>query len=103
MNDRERFIATMHYQPRDRCPWGEMGFWPETLAAWHEQGWPEDEHLHTFLGFDRLREQVDVSLGLLPGFKSAVLEETRRTASCGRDGVWRKELRANIRTGCPKA
>ena len=31
MNDRERFLATMTYRERDRCPWGEMGFWPETL------------------------------------------------------------------------
>lgn len=94
MNDRERFIATMNYQPRDRCPWGEMGFWPETLAAWHEQGWPEDEHLHTFLGFDRLREQVDVSLGLLPGFKSAVLEETDEYRIVRRgDGVVAQEFK----------
>ena len=76
MNDRERFLATMNYQERDRCPWGEMGFWPETLSVWHDQGWPEDVHLHAYFGFDRLREQVDVSLGLMPGFKAETLEET---------------------------
>ena len=38
MNDRERFLATMNYQPRDRCPWWEMWYWPETLDRWHERG-----------------------------------------------------------------
>ena len=51
MNDRERFLATMHYRSRDRCPWGEMGFWPETLEVWHDQGMPEDVHLNEYLGF----------------------------------------------------
>jgi hypothetical protein len=23
MNHRERFLATMNYQARDRCPWGK--------------------------------------------------------------------------------
>ena len=76
MNDRERFLATMNYESRDRCPWGEMGFWPETLEVWHKQGWPKDVHLTDFFGFDRLREQVPVSQGLIPGFEAKTLEET---------------------------
>jgi uroporphyrinogen-III decarboxylase len=76
MNERERFLATMNYQPRDRVPWGEMGFWPETFAVWREQGMPADVYTNTFFGFDRLREQVDVSFGFIPGFSTEVLEET---------------------------
>ena len=76
MNDRERFLATMYYQPRDRCPWGEMGFWPETLDVWHDQGMPQDVHLADYFGFDRLREGIGVSLDLMPGFKSEVLDES---------------------------
>ena len=41
MNDRQRFIATMHYQPRDRAPICDFGFWNETIPAWHKQGLPE--------------------------------------------------------------
>ena len=41
MNERERFVATMHYQPRDRSPIWDFGFWEETLPIWHEQGLPE--------------------------------------------------------------
>jgi hypothetical protein len=76
MNSRERFLATMNYQPRDRVPWGEMGFWPETLEVWYEQGMPEDVHLADYFGFDRLREKVGISLDLVPGFKPETLEET---------------------------
>ena len=76
MDDHERFLATMHYRARDRCPWGEMGFWPETLERWHAEGWPKNVPLNDFFGFDRLRNQVDVSLGFVPGFKQKVLEET---------------------------
>ena len=76
MNDRERFNATMNYQPRDRCPWGEMGFWPETLEVWHDQGMPRDVHLADYFGFDRLREQIDVQLSLMPGFAPETIEES---------------------------
>ena len=41
MTDRERFLATMHYQPRDRCPICDFGFWPETIDEWHNQGLPD--------------------------------------------------------------
>lgn len=42
MNDRERFLATMRYQPRDRCPMWDFGFWDEALDLWHGEGLPED-------------------------------------------------------------
>jgi len=76
MNDHERFLATMNYQERDRCPWGEMGFWPETLERWHKEGWPEDIGLNEFFGFDKLRNEVGISLGFVPGFKREILEES---------------------------
>ena len=41
MNARQRFLATMHYQPRDRCPIVDFSFWPETIDAWRAQGLPD--------------------------------------------------------------
>ena len=78
MNDRERFLATMNYQERDHCPWGEMGFWPETLERWHQEGWPREAELHQFLGFDWIRRDADVNMGFIPGFREEVLEETEQ-------------------------
>lgn len=94
MDDRERFLATMHYQERDRCPWGEMGFWPETLERWHSEGWPEDMYLNQFFGFDRLRETVNVSFGFIPPFKEEVLEENDTYRVVRREtGVTAREFR----------
>lgn len=95
MNDRERFLATMHYRGRDRCPWWEMWYWADTLDVWHEQGLPEDVHLEEYLGVDR-RESVGVNLSLAPSFKRETLEETddyeifRRT-----DGVVCKQFKGD--------
>jgi len=53
-----------------------MGFWPETEEGGHKQGWPRDVYRDTFFGFDRVREQVEVSFGFVPGFEEQLIEET---------------------------
>ena len=61
MNERERFIATMHYQPRDRSPIMDFSFWEETLPTWHQQGLPEHVNRATapeFFGMDGFEEYV---------------------------------------------
>lgn len=75
MNDRKRFLATMHYESRDRCPWWEMWYWAETIDVWHGQGLPKDVHLQEYFGVDR-RENIGVDLGLVPGFTRKTMEET---------------------------
>lgn len=40
MNDRERFLATLRYQPVDRAPFRIFGGgWPETVARWRQEGY----------------------------------------------------------------
>ncbi|MAE61716.1 MAG: hypothetical protein CMJ49_10225 [Planctomycetaceae bacterium] len=41
MNNRQRFDAAMHYQPRDRSPLQNFSFWAETLTEWRKQDLPE--------------------------------------------------------------
>jgi len=95
VNDRERFLATMNFPERDRCPWWEMWYWSETLDRWHEEGLPEDVHLQEYLGVDR-RENVGVSLGLAPGFKRETLEETEEHEIFRRtDGVVCKQFKGD--------
>ena len=99
MNDRERFLATMNYQPVDHCPWMEMGYWPETLARWHDEGMPADVHYQQFLGIDR-RATMPVNLSLCPGFGHEVLEVTEDYEIFrGGDGVVRKQLKRNSQVG----
>ncbi len=103
MNSRERFLATMNYQSRDRCPWGEMGFWPETLERWHNEGWPDDVYLNDFFGFDRLRESVTVNTGFVPGYKREILEETDRYIIVRREtGIIAKEFKGDLSYHMPQ-
>jgi len=43
MNNRERFLASMRYQPVDRVPfWDIGGAWPETIERWKLEGYDPD-------------------------------------------------------------
>jgi uroporphyrinogen decarboxylase len=98
MSDRQRFLATMHYGPRDRAPVCDFSFWDETLEAWYEQGLPQgvtransddcfgmDPLFRCVLGTEAValtmpadpgRSMYDgVFIGLVPEFESTVLED----------------------------
>jgi uroporphyrinogen decarboxylase len=84
MNTRDRFTATMHYQPRDRAPIADFGFWDETIPIWHEQGLPEDVFFSSdssntvdFFGMDFGIDSVgiEVESGLCPEFQERILED----------------------------
>ena len=75
MNDRERFLASMNYEPVDRIPWLEMWYWSQTIPVWQSQGMPTDIHPEAYFGVDR-REVVEIGIGLVPGFKRQTIEET---------------------------
>jgi len=81
MTFRQRFLNTYHYQPVDRVPDMEFGYWSENYAIWRRQGLPEwvvdeataydyfdvDPEDNWGLPFDR---------GMRPAFQPDVLEET---------------------------
>ena len=83
MTERQRFLATMHYQPRDRAPICDFGFWPETIALWHEQGLPhwvtydhyDGVHTDRFFGMERFSGDSGINVGLCPAFEFKVLED----------------------------
>ena len=80
MNDRERFTATMHYQPRDRSPICDFSFWDETLPIWHDQGLPahiDRTNSDNFFGMDLLHNGpgVGVTVDLAPKFEEEVIED----------------------------
>lgn len=78
MNDRQRFLATMHYQPRDRAPIVDFSFWWETIVEWHKQGLPAEVELKNtdaFFGMDSYTGGVSGSSDMMPGFEAKVLED----------------------------
>lgn len=78
MNDRERWVNTMHFKKVDRVPDEEFGYWDECLTRWHNEGLPKEvnnnEVADVYFGFDR-RKWVPVNIGLMPPFEYKVIEE----------------------------
>jgi hypothetical protein len=111
LNDRERFYATMHYQPRDRAPICDFGYWDETIVVWYDQGLPreivqtEDEVFHDFFGLDfpirRAGSGVGVEVGLFPLFEEKVIEDRGdHEVVQQKDGV--RVLRKKFMSSIPK-
>ena len=98
MNELQRFTAAMHYQPRDRSPICDFGFWDETFEVWYEQGLPRSvnrTNSDDYFGMDPLFRYVldaesstlivpadpnrsvfeGVFVGLMPPFEATVLED----------------------------
>ena len=76
MNDRERFVATMHYEPVDRPVLWEWGAWRETVRRWQREGGfdgPPPEYQEC----DQ-REDAGVNFGLVPPFERKVIEDDGR-------------------------
>ncbi len=90
MNDRERFLSTMHYQPVDRSPICDFSFWEETIVVWRDQGLPDDivapdyylwrnGNADHFFGMDysidRAVNATGIDIGLVPAFEEKVIED----------------------------
>ncbi len=58
MTSRERFLATMRYQPRDRTPFHGAGGWPETIDRWKREGFDYPSHFF----------QLIDGIGMVDGF-----------------------------------
>ena len=121
MNSRERFLAAMAFEPVDRPPNWELGYWADTLRKWYQQGLPRgtgipddvpagetvrgeflgpvpgeptDIDVHRYLGFDDGLEQIPVNNFICPEFEPSVLEDHGDWVLC-RDkwGVITRELK----------
>ncbi len=106
MNSRERFLACMRFEPMDRAPNYEMGYWAGVLERWYSEGLPphpgaprnlapgagvkgegfpwrrselRDLSVHQHLGLDAGIEKIDGEWGIWPPFEPRVLweDETR--------------------------
>lgn len=102
MNSRERFVACMRFQPTDRAPNWEMGYWAGALEEWYEEGlprhpkapvglgvgegvkgegfpWrrgePRDWSVHAYFELDEGIEKIDGEWGVWPPFDGDVLWE----------------------------
>ncbi len=83
MTTREAFLRCMKFQPVQRVPNFELGFWGQTIERWLGEGMTQEATRYaTFygnevFGLDR-RDYVPVNLGPIPAFEHEVIEETER-------------------------
>ncbi len=92
MTHRERWVRTLHFEPVDRIPDEEFGYWSNTFPTWHDQGMSrdvtDDESADRYFGFVPRttaaaskglvyapRNSIPTGLGLVPPFEPRVLEE----------------------------
>lgn len=102
MNARERFLACMRFQPMDRAPNWEMGYWAGTIERWYAEGlpphpqavrglvsgagikgegfpWrrsePKDLSVAAYFGLDKGLEKIDGEWGIWPPFPKEILWE----------------------------
>jgi uroporphyrinogen decarboxylase len=79
MNSRERFHAVMHYEPRDRSPIMDFGFWRDTLTVWEKYGFPKQVDTDEFFGMDPQWIGCGVNARLCPEFPEEVYEDKGET------------------------
>ena len=84
MNERERFLRAMRYEPADRRPLHLVGAWADTLARWRREGLPADvTDVHVYLGLEPLRVRNVVGIaGIYPPFETRTLSETDKFVTC---------------------
>jgi len=102
MNSRERFLATMAFEPVDRPPLWEFGYWADTVRRWYREGLPEhagipselgvaeqmraecpghkygaanDQDVHDAIGLDPGIVRIPVNNWLYPEFEPVQLED----------------------------
>lgn len=72
----------MRYQPVDRPPLFDFGYWEETITRWQKEGMPQEfkvENAHRFFGLDFYEGEpvfaTGTNAGLIPPFEEIVLED----------------------------
>ncbi len=79
MTPRERFRATMSFQPVDRVPLWEWGPWASTLRRWKSEGMSGD-HVAQFADCDP-RLDCGVSFAMIPPFERQELSRDERSVT----------------------
>jgi hypothetical protein len=88
MTDRDRFLCTFRFQPVDRIPYWDFGFWTATLERWYGEGLPRGVDLDECFGMDQQWRMAPVDLGMIPAFEEEILEESGNVQTVrGSDGV----------------
>ncbi len=76
MNNRERFLKTMHFEKVDHPPFFMDSPWDDTWERWYREGYPKGTSLADYLKVETLEfGHVSIDTFLIPPFKPTVVEE----------------------------
>ena len=99
MTPRERFLATMRYEPVDWAPCREFGAWPETIERWKGEGYDPD---HPPFETDRW-EWLGGWFQPNPPFERKVIEENEETILyINHEGILMRERKDNPLSSMPQ-
>lgn len=77
LNNRERFLKTMRFEPVDHPPLHLPGPWAATRRRWEQEGLPKGVDLHEYFEVERCYQTpVGIETMLEPAFDEIILEET---------------------------
>lgn len=99
MDELQRFLNVMEYQPVDQVPNWEAGVWPQTKERWEAEGMDINRfHWDWFSGVESLdmspREYIRFSGEMIPPFEYEELSEDERTVIFRDEkGIIRKALK----------
>jgi uroporphyrinogen decarboxylase len=102
LSSRDRLLATMDYQPRDRAPFKEFPWpaWPETAERWSREGGYDPAA--TDFGCDRWVVEYSWFMPH-PPFERKVLEEDERHVTCvDPQGIVQREMKDNPLSSMPQ-
>ena len=99
MNNRERFLATMRYQPVDRVPYWAFGAWPETIERWKSEGYDPDN--------PPVREDERAWMSQwffpVPPFEHEIISEDEKTVTyINHEGIILRERKDNPYSSMPQ-
>jgi uroporphyrinogen decarboxylase len=102
MTPKERFLKILSFEPVDRIPLMDFGYWEETIRNWHKEGLPPEvnstEKVEAYFGLDRGFETNSINYytnipqgflwGIYPPFERTITEETETNITySGEEGI----------------
>jgi len=102
MNNRERFLKTMHFEKVDHPPFFMDGPWPDTYERWYKEGYPKGVDLADFLGVESLKmKHLGIDTFLIPPMEEKIeYEDDKIIIKTDHFGV--KEKRFKDHTSMPE-
>lgn len=101
MTPRDRFVASMTFQPVDRCFLKPDNFSPLTIKRWEQEGLPAGRDPNQYFGKDP-REFVRVNMECSPGFEERIIDEDDRyITKINSEGITLKQRKTDALAAMP--